>query len=73
MFYRNRNKLKNAKVLLDLAKKRYKIFIDAINFVKACENIDYVMVDTLDQFCFYILEFGSGHLQPFWKRGLLRV
>ena len=45
MFYRNRNKLKNAKVRLDLTKKRCKIFTGAIDFVKAYKNVDYVMVD----------------------------
>ena len=33
------------KVLLDLKKKRYKIFTDAIDFVRAYKNVDYVMVD----------------------------
>ena len=36
---------KNAKVRLDLIKKRYKTFTDAIDFVKAYKNIDYVMVN----------------------------
>ena len=45
LFYRNRNKLKTAKVRLDLGKKRYEIFIDAIDSVKAYKNVDYVMVD----------------------------
>ena len=45
LLYRNRNKLKNAKFRLDLTKKRFKIFTDAIGFVKAYKNIDYVMVD----------------------------
>ena len=45
LLYRNRNKLKNAKVRLDLTKKWYKIFTDAIDFVKAYKNFDYVMVD----------------------------
>ena len=45
LFYWNRNKLKNAKVRLDLTKKRYKIFTDAIDFVKAYKNVDYVMVN----------------------------
>ena len=45
LFYWNRNNLKNAKVRLDLTKKRYKIFTDAIDFVKAYKNVDYVMVD----------------------------
>ena len=44
-FYRNRNKLKNAKVRSDLTKNRCKIFTDAIDFVKAYRNVDYVMVD----------------------------
>ena len=44
-FYRNRNKLKNAKVWLDLTRKQYKIFTDAIDFVKAYKNVDYVMAD----------------------------
>ena len=33
------------KVRLDLTKKRYRIFTDAIDFVKAYKNVDYVMVD----------------------------
>ena len=45
LFYRNRNKLKNAKVWLDFTKQRYKIFTDTIEFVKAYKNVDYVMVD----------------------------
>ena len=45
LFYQNRNKLKNAKVRLELTNKRYKIFTDAIDFVKAYKNVDYVMVD----------------------------
>ena len=45
LFYRNRNRLKNPKVRLDLTKKRYKIFTDAIDFVKVYKNIDYVLVD----------------------------
>ena len=45
LFYWNRNKLKNVKVRLDLTKKRYKIFTDATDFVKAYKNVDYVMVD----------------------------
>ena len=45
MFYRNRSKLKNAKVRLDLTKKQYKVFTDAIDFVKAYKNVDHVMVD----------------------------
>ena len=45
LLYRNRSKLKNAKVRLDLTKKRYKVFTDAIDFVKAYKNVDHVMVD----------------------------
>ena len=45
LFYWNRNKLKNGKVWLDLTKKWYKIFTDAIDFVKAYKNVDYVMAD----------------------------
>ena len=45
LLYRNRNKLKNANVWLDLTKKCLKIFTDAIDFVKAYKNVDYVMVD----------------------------
>ena len=45
LLYRNRNRLKIAKVRLDLTKKRYKIFKDAIDFVEAYKNVDYVMVD----------------------------
>ena len=45
LFYRNRSKLKNAKVWLDLTKKRYKIFTDVIDFVKAYKNIDCVPIE----------------------------
>ena len=45
LFYGNRNKLKNAKIRIDLTKKRYKIFTDAIDFVKAYKNVDCIMVD----------------------------
>ena len=44
-FYWNRNRLKNAKVWLDLTKKQYKIFADTCDFVKAYKNVDYVMLD----------------------------
>ena len=45
LFYWNRHKLKNAKVWLDLTKKRHKIFTDAIDFVKGYKNVEYVMAD----------------------------
>ena len=45
LFYRNRSILKNAKVRLDLTKKLYEIFTDAIDLVKAYKNVDHVMVD----------------------------
>ena len=57
LFYRNINKLKHAKVRLDLTKKRYKIFTDAIDFVKAYKNVDYVMVDI------------NSRLKVFFKNG----
>lgn len=45
MLYRNRSKLKKAKVKLDLTKKRYEIYSDAINFVKNYQVVSFVMVD----------------------------
>ena len=45
MLYRNRNKLKKAKVKLDLTKKRYDIYTDAINFAKNYSIVNFVMVD----------------------------
>ena len=39
------NKLKKAKVKLDLTKKRYDIDTDAINFVKNYWIVNFVMVD----------------------------
>ena len=48
---------KNAKVGLDLTKKRYKIFTGAIDFVKAYKNVDYVMADI------------NSRLKVFFKNG----
>ena len=45
MLYRNRNKLNKVKVKLDLTKKRYDIYTDAINFVKNYSIVNFVMVD----------------------------
>ena len=46
MFYRNRNKLKNnAKVKLDLTRKRYIPFTRALESVKKVSIVDCVMVD----------------------------
>ena len=46
MFYRNRNKLKNnAKVKLDLTRKRYMTFTRALESVKKVSIVDYAMVD----------------------------
>ena len=46
MFYRNRSKLKNnAKVKLDLTRKRYMTFTRALESVKMVSIVDYVMVD----------------------------
>ena len=45
MFYQNRNKLKNnAKVKLDLTKKRYMTFTRALESLKKVSIVDYVMV-----------------------------
>ena len=41
IFYRNRNKLQKAKVKIDLTKRWYDIYTDAINFVK----VNFVLVD----------------------------
>ena len=43
IFYRNRNKLK--KVKIDLAKRRYDTYTDAINFVKNHSKVNFVVVD----------------------------
>ena len=45
MFYLNRSKLKNAKIILDLTKKRFSIFTNAIDCVKIYVSVDYVMID----------------------------
>ena len=46
MFDRNRNKLKdNARVKLDLTRKRYMTFTRALESVKKVSIVDYVMVD----------------------------
>ena len=45
IFYRNRNKLNKAKVKIDLTKRRYDIYTDAINFVKNYSKVNFVMVD----------------------------
>ena len=70
MFYRNRNKLKNAKVRLDLTKKWYKIFTDAIDFVKAYKNVDYVMVDIN---CRLKVFFKNGHSSFFDNISNLKI
>ena len=45
MFYRNRNKLKNnAKVKLDLTRKRYIAFTRVLESVREVSIVDYVMV-----------------------------
>ena len=44
MLYRNRNKLKKAQVKLDLTKKKYDIYTDAINFVKSYSIVNFLMV-----------------------------
>ena len=46
MFYRNRNKLKNnAKVKLELTRKRYMTFTRALELVKKVSIVDYIIVD----------------------------
>ena len=46
IFYRNRSKLKNnAKVKLDLTRKRYMTFTRALKSVKKVSIVDYVMAD----------------------------
>ena len=45
IFYRNRNKFKKAKVEIDLTKRRYDIYTDAINFAKNYSKVNFVMVD----------------------------
>ena len=45
IFYRNRNKLKKAKIKIDLRKRRYDIYTDAINSVKNYSNVNFVMAD----------------------------
>ena len=46
MFYRSRKKVKgNARVRLDLTKKRYKLLNDATNYIKAFDHVNYVYAD----------------------------
>ena len=45
IFYRNRNKLKKAKVKIDLTKRRSGIYTDVISFVKNYSKVNFVMVD----------------------------
>ena len=45
IFYRNRNKLKKAKVKIDLTKRMYDIYTDVVNFVKNYSKVNFVMVD----------------------------
>ena len=58
MFYRNRSKLKkNAKVKLDLTRKRYMTFTRALESVKKVSIVNYVMVDIN---CRLKVDFKSG-------------
>ena len=45
IFYRNRNKLKKAKIKIDLTKRRFDIYTDAINSVKNYSKVNFVMAD----------------------------
>ena len=45
MFYRNRKRLKDVRIKLDLAKRRYRILKDAIDLAKEHPDLDYVFSD----------------------------
>ena len=45
MFYRNRKRLKDVRIKLDLTKRRYKILKDAINLAKEHSDLNYVYAD----------------------------
>ena len=46
MFYRSHKKVKgNARVRLDLTKKRYKLLNDATNYIEAFDHVNYVYAD----------------------------
>ena len=45
MFYRDRKRLKDVRIKLDLAKRRYSILKDAIDLAKEHPDLDYVFMD----------------------------
>ena len=45
MFYRNRKRLKDVRIKLDLTKRRYKILKDAIDLAKEHPDLNYVYAD----------------------------
>ena len=45
MFYRNRKRLKDVRIKLDLTKRRYKILKDAIDLAKEQPDLKYVYAD----------------------------
>ena len=45
MFYRNRKRLKDVRIKLDLTKRRYRILKDAIDLTKEHPDLDYVFAD----------------------------
>ena len=44
-FYRNRKRLKDVRIKLDLTKRRYKILKDAIDLAKEHSDLNYVYAD----------------------------
>ena len=45
MFYRNRKRLKDVRIKLDLTKRRYKILKDVIDLAKEHPDLNYVYAD----------------------------
>ena len=45
MFYRNRKRLKDVRIKLDLTKRRYRISKDAIVLAKKHPDLDYIFAD----------------------------
>ena len=45
MFYRNRKRLKDVRIKLDLTKRRYKILKDAIDLAREHSDLNYVYAD----------------------------
>ena len=45
MFYRNRKRLKDVRVKLDLTKRRYRILKDTVDLAKEHPDLDYIYID----------------------------